>query len=133
MTPATWGLLAAGGVLGTFARFGLAGWLAARAADGGAPGLWAVPLGTLGVNLAGSFVIGVVAALAVGRPSVVTPEARLFLAVGFCGAFTTFSSFGLELLGMVQAGRWDQALAYMAVSNALGLAAVALGWALARA
>ncbi|MNT61960.1 putative fluoride ion transporter CrcB [compost metagenome] len=61
-----------------------------------------------------------------------TPELRLLLAVGFCGGFTTFSTLSFEALTLLQRGHVGEALLYMGLSNALGLAAVALGWYLMR-
>lgn len=114
-----WLLLALGGVIGTWSRFAI----------GMAVG---TPLGTLAINVVGCFVLGVVGTLAVARPELVGAEARLLLGVGFCGAFTTFSTFGLETLGFLQAGRPGLALGYVAASNLLGLGATAAGWQLAR-
>lgn len=131
--PGAWIAIAIGGVIGTWSRFALGGWLAARATVAGAPGLWATPAGTLAINVAGSAVLGAVVAVAVAKPGLMPTEVRLALAVGFCGAFTTFSTFGVETLAMLQAGRWDWALGYVAASNLLGIGAAAGGWALARA
>ena len=117
--PLGWALLALGGVIGTWARF---------AAGSGLGSPW----GTLAINVLGCFVLGVVGTLALARPDWVSPEARLLLGVGFCGAFTTFSTYGFEALALLQAGRPGTALAYVALSNALGLAATAGGWLLAR-
>ena len=80
------------------------------------------PWGTLAVNVAGSFVLG----LATARP----PAARAFIGAGFCGALTTFSAFQLELLGMLDDGAVARALAYAAASLVAGLAAVRAGRAL---
>lgn len=117
--PQGWALLALGGVIGTWSRF----------AVGSALGS---PWGTLAINVLGCFVLGVVGTLAIARPDWVTAETRLLLGVGFCGAFTTFSTFGFEALGLLQAGRPGAALAYVALSNGLGLAAAAGGWLVAR-
>ena len=130
--PGTWIAVGIGGMIGTWSRFALGGWLAARATTLGAPGLWATPAGTIAINVAGCGVLGAVAGLAVARPELLPTELRLAIAVGFCGGFTTFSTFGIEALAMLQAGRWDWALLYVAASNVLGLAAAAAGWTLAR-
>jgi CrcB protein len=114
-----WSLLAIGGVIGTWVRFAIGIAL-------GGPG------GTLAINLAGCFVLGVVGTFALIRPDWVSAEARLLLGVGFCGAFTTFSTFGFETLALLQAGRPAAALGYVALSNVLGLAATAGGWLVAR-
>ena len=107
----------AGGCLGTLARAGLAEALPAGA--GGWP--WA----TFTANLLGAFALGWVAAtLHRGRR-------RAFLATGVCGALTTFSTFQLELLELLDRGRAATAAGYGATSLALGLAAVLLGRRLA--
>ncbi|MEB3196371.1 MAG: fluoride efflux transporter CrcB [Candidatus Sericytochromatia bacterium] len=131
--PLTLLWLALGGSLGTWARFGLGTLVAQAAIARGWPPILGVPLGTWLVNLAGCLTLGLVAALAVGRPAWVGPEARLVLAVGFCGAFTTFSTFGLETVTLLEQGRWAAASWYVLGSNAGGLAAVAGGLAIGRA
>ena len=99
------------------ARAALATWVQ-RATPG-------FPWGTLAVNLLGSFVLGlVVRAAELGELS---PTMRAFLAVGVCGAFTTFSTFSWETLALMQAGAWTRAAAYAVGSLLLGLAAVGLG------
>jgi len=99
-----------GGVAGALARAGVA------EAWPPAPGHW--PWATLLVNVAGAFVLGAVAARRYRVP---------LLGQGVCGALTTFSAFQLELLRMLDAGRTGLALAYAAVSLALGVAAAELG------
>ena len=99
-----------GGVAGALARAGVA---EALPHD---PGHW--PWATLLVNVAGAFVLGAVAAHG---------ARRALLGQGFCGALTTFSTFQLELLQMLDDARAGLALAYAAVSIALGLAAAELG------
>lgn len=91
-----------------------------------------MPLGTWSVNVLGGLFIGVVAALAAGKPAILSADARLLLAVGFCGAFTTFSTFGLETLTLVQAGRWGQAVAYVLATNAFVLLSTGIGLWLGR-
>lgn len=104
------------------ARAALGGWIQQHAGAG-------FPWGTLAVNVLGSLVLGVVVRTA--ELSAMSPELRAFLAVGLCGAFTTFSTFSLETLALLQAGAWPRAAAYALGSLALGLAAVAAGLALA--
>lgn len=112
-------LVALGGAVGSVARFLLVG-----AVGRVLPG-W--PLGTLAVNVLGSFAIGVLFV-------VLTQRAHLapLLVAGFLGGFTTFSAFSLDALKLWEGGAAGQALAYVAASVILSLAAVALGAALAR-
>lgn len=118
-------LISLGGVAGALARFYLGLAVLQRMGVG-------FPYGTLLINVAGCFVIGVLGTLATERAALVTREVWLLLGVGFCGAFTTFSSFGLETLSLLRAGALLQAGAYVMASNALGLLAVCLGFLLAR-
>src|SRR6202047_2520901 len=75
------------------------------------------PWGTLFVNVTGSLVIGFYAALTGPDGRVfVSPRQRLFVMVGFCGGYTTFSAFSLETLRLVQSGNIQTALAYIFVS-----------------
>jgi CrcB protein len=85
-----------------------------------------LPWGTLVVNVAGSFVLGVVAGLAAAGHA---PAWVLTLVgVGFCGALTTFSTFSFETFRLLDERRWRTALVNVAGSVAAGLAAVALGF-----
>jgi CrcB protein len=92
----------------------------------------AFPWATLGVNLLGSLLIGVLAASLLASGTADRP-AWLFLAVGLLGGFTTFSAFSLELLLMVERGQPLLAFSYAAASVAGGLALAAAGYACARA
>ena len=80
------------------------------------------PLGTFAVNAAGSLLIGVVLGAELPPPAV-----RL-LAVGFCGGFTTFSTFSADTLRLLRAGNYGPAAAYAALSIAVCLACTAAGW-----
>ncbi|MCS6809173.1 MAG: fluoride efflux transporter CrcB [Bacteroidota bacterium] len=75
-----------------------------------------LPVATLSVNVLGSLLIGVVVALAGEHLALLSPSARLLLAVGFCGGFTTFSTFSLETLSLVQTGRLALAVTYVLLS-----------------
>lgn len=88
-----------------------------------------LPVATLIVNVVGCFVIGFVTAC-VSRGTL-KEEHRLLLAVGLMGGFTTFSTYGLELVQKATDGHWVTAGAYLVLSNVLGLAAVVLGMKLA--
>ena len=85
------------------------------------------PLGTLAVNVLGSFAIGVLFVLLGTREGW-----QFFLMTGVLGGFTTFSAFSLDTLKLIQTGQTLQAAAYVLGSVALSLAAVALGVAIAR-
>jgi len=87
----------------------------------GRPLLW----GTLTVNVVGSFVLGWVAAAATGAVA-------SGLGIGFCGAFTTFSTFGFETLHLWESGRRGLAVMNVVLSLVLGLAAVSVGWVIGR-
>src|SRR5215469_7544309 len=103
----TWLAVAAGGALGSVARF----WLTAvMTALTGARFPW----GTLLINVLGSFVIGVVAALTLVPDRVgMHPDLRVFLMVGVCGGFTTFSAFSLQTLELLQGGAALPAAGYV--------------------
>jgi CrcB protein len=89
------------------------------------------PWGTLFVNVTGSLVIGFYAALTGPDGRVfVSPRQRLFVMVGFCGGYTTFSAFSLETLRLVQSGNIRTALAYIFVSIITWLVSVWIGHAL---
>src|SRR5689334_14468034 len=94
----TWLAVALGGAMGSLARF----WLAAAVAAFTGPRF---PWGTLLINILGSFVIGLVAAITLTPARVAMhPDVRAFLMVGVCGGFTTFSAFSLQTLELLQSG-----------------------------
>lgn len=97
--------IALGGASGAVSRHLLANWI---------HGLWEgkLPLGTLLVNVIGSFAIGIVYVLVVER-QLVHADWRGVLMVGFLGAFTTFSTFSLETIALMEAGHSVQAVGYM--------------------
>lgn len=89
------------------------------------------PLSTSIVNIVGCFLIGFISELAAST-QLVGDEAKLFLTVGFCGGFTTFSTFCNENIALLRGGHAPIAIAYTVVSVALGLVAVYVGMLLAR-
>lgn len=117
-------LLAAGGGLGTVARYGISA--SADRLGGGS-----FPAGTLAVNLAGCLAIGALWALF--ERALISPAMRLFLFTGFLGGFTTFSAFGLETFHLLKEGAAARALLNMAVSNLAGVALVFAGYFAVRA
>ncbi len=90
------------------------------------------PLGTLIANIAGSFIIGIVFALA-EKGNMLSAEWRIFLAVGVCGGFTTFSSFAYNNFIMIKEQSFMQLLLNIGGSLFLGILAVYLGVILIRA
>ena len=93
-------------------------------------GAQAFPWATLTVNICGSLAIGLFGGWSerFGWPETV----RLALTVGLCGGFTTFSTFSKESLALAQSGRWGAFAAYTLGSVALGIAAVAVGYLIAK-
>lgn len=90
------------------------------------------PFGTLLVNVLGCFLLGLILEVE-QNTALVSHPTRLFLAVGFLGAFTTFSTFGYETFSQLQSGTVRLALLNASANLLLGLGAVWLGWWLARA
>lgn len=89
------------------------------------------PWATLAINVSGSLLLGIL--LSTHALVAVPAELRLALTVGFCGGFTTFSTFSAESVRLVQSGAWGRATAYIVASILLSLAAMAAGIALGRA
>jgi CrcB protein len=116
---ATHGAIGAGGLLGANARYFMGVWAAER---------WgtAFPWGTFLINVVGSFLLGFYLTLVTER---FTGRAvtRLFVATGFLGAFTTFSTFGYETAMLLRDGSPAQALAYVAASLVVGVSGVIAG------
>ena len=90
-----------------------------------------LPIGTLAINTMGSLLLGVL--LAAGMRSLLGPDALALLGTGFCGGFTTFSTFSYETVRLAQDGARGAAGRNIVLSVALGLAASALGWAIGQA
>jgi CrcB protein len=113
-------IVAAGGAIGTLCRFGLA-WLMTPISQ-------SMPWGTIVINIVGSFVIGAFGTLTLAEGRHPAPEAiRLFVMVGICGGFTTFSSFSLQTFDLLRNGAPGRAALNVAVSVAACLVAVAAG------
>lgn len=117
-------VVALGGVLGALSRWGVSLGLPH------APGSW--PWATVTVNLTGCLAIGVLLAVLLARfPD--HPWLRPFLATGVLGGYTTFSTFAVDVVQLVEAGRAGVAVVYLLVSVLGGLVAVVLGLAVGRA
>ncbi len=117
--------IALGGAVGSVARFWVSNMVTVRVGQ-------SFPWNTLVVNVTGSFLIGLLAVLA-GAEGRLQPPARAlavqFLMIGLCGGYTTFSTFSLQTLAMMQEGRWLPAFGNMVLSIALCLLGTWLGWA----
>ncbi|MBX2962010.1 MAG: fluoride efflux transporter CrcB [Cyclobacteriaceae bacterium] len=105
-------LVALGGALGSVARYSTAGFVQQR-------NIGVFPVGTLTVNLVGSFLIGILWGIA--ENSTLSPTIRTFLFVGILGGFTTFSTFSLETLNLLRDGEFKVALVNILLSNVLGI------------
>jgi len=112
--------VALGAALGAPLRFLVSRWL-----DHGRTRLWhAVPMGTMVVNVFGSFLLGWI--IAAGSD----PALAALLGAGFCGALTTYSTFSYETWQLIEARAPGRAAVNVAANLLLGFAAAALGWAL---
>ncbi|HEX3273591.1 MAG TPA: fluoride efflux transporter CrcB [Gemmatimonadales bacterium] len=116
--------IAAGSAIGGVSRY-LVGSLLQRLTGTG------FPAGTLLINVSGSFLLGLIVQYAI-ETSAVSPELRGFLTIGFCGGYTTFSTFSYESLALIEDGQWTRAGLYILLSVALSIAAALLGVLAAR-
>ena len=117
--------VALGSALGGMARYWCSGFIARHVGE-------TFPWGTVVVNIVGSLVIGCAAALSLPEGRFFVPaEVRVFVMVGLCGGYTTFSSFSLQTLTLLQDGQWGAAAANIGLSVILCLIAVWLGFAAA--
>jgi CrcB protein len=89
------------------------------------------PYGTLFINIVGSFIVGFFVIWTTER-ALVDPRWRLLVVVGFCGSFTTFSSYAFETMAYFEQGQWGLMLANMLTNNVLCLGGALAGMALAR-
>lgn len=115
-------LIGLGGAAGANARYWVGLWFRAQ------PWAQQFTWGTFVINLSGSLLLGVVSALFRDRAG----PGFLLLGTGFCGGFTTFSTFSLEVAEAIQKGRWDLAALYVATSVVGGVVAFAVAAALVR-
>ncbi len=124
--------IAAGGALGSVFRYQVGGW-ATRQVDAWLPG-HGFPVGTLAVNVVGSFCIGIAFAwLEQGNRDPVLREALMgFLVVGMLGGFTTFSAFSLETVHLIGSGFWGRVMLNIIVSVVVCIGAAFAGLSLAR-
>jgi CrcB protein len=108
-------LVGIGGGVGSVLRYLISRYVEMQA-------LTSFPLGTFIVNIVGCFIIGVIYGLAIRNMA--SPEMRILLAAGFCGGFTTFSTFSYETLSLIRDGQPGFALLYIAGSVLAGLIAL---------
>ncbi|MCB9459343.1 MAG: fluoride efflux transporter CrcB [Anaerolineaceae bacterium] len=113
-----------GGFFGAIARFVTVAWVTQFEITVGA---LSIPYGTLTVNVVGSFLLAVFTAM-IQHHFQASENVRLFIATGFFGAFTTFSTFANEGLSMMLAGSWRSALLYIGMTNLLCILGAALGF-----
>ena len=111
--------IALGGAAGTVSRYAISQWM--LRAHG------AFPLATFAINIAGSFLIALFARVMSTPDS--SPVLRAALTIGFCGGFTTFSTFSAEFVTLVQEGRTLRAVLYVVASVLTGVLAVLAGLA----
>ena len=116
--------IALGAVAGAIARYALSGYIARSFST-------SFPYGTLVVNVSGSLVLGFFLVLATER-MLLDPRWRMLVAIGFCGSYTTFSSYTFETFASFEGGQWLMMSLNILANNALCLGAVILGAAIAR-
>ena len=116
--------VAVGSAVGGAARFVLASIIQQRAGP-------SFPIGTLIVNITGSLVLGFLMRLALSTPAI-SAEVRTLLTTGFCGGYTTFSTFSYETMILVEDGQYARGAAYVLASVVFSLFAVWLGMVGAR-
>jgi len=117
-------LVGVGGFVGSVARYLVAILFSSQISS-------VFPFATLTVNIVGCFLIGILFAVS-DRGNVLSPEWRILLTTGFCGGFTTFSTFSYESLRLMQDGEYLYLAAYVFVSVFFGLAATYVGITLVR-
>jgi fluoride exporter len=116
--------VALGSALGGAARLLLGNFIQQRAGT-------SFPLGTLIINVTGSFVLGFLIRYAIATPGI-APEMRALLTTGFCGGYTTFSTYSFETATLIEDGRYERASVYIVLSVGLALLGVFGGFATAR-
>lgn len=116
--------IALGSALGGLSRYWLGGLI--QRAHGGP-----FPLGTLVINVTGSLLIGFLLRYSLDSAAV-SPEIRALLTIGFCGGYTTFSTFSWETVALIEDGDWRRAMLYVGASVLLSVMGTVAGVALAR-
>lgn len=115
--------IALGGAAGSLLRYLIGGAVQRMSASG-------FPIGTMFVNVSGCFLIGILMRQFLNMQ--LSPELRALLIVGFCGGYTTFSTFSAETVGLIEGGEYARAAGYVILSVALCLTATFAGMATMR-
>lgn len=118
-------MIALGGAVGAMGRYGMSTWVNSLVKT-------SFPWATFSINLLGSFLMGIVFVVITERVPSLAPYRPLIM-VGFLGAFTTFSTFSLEIFSLIHQQAWLSAVSYLLLSCILGVLGVAIGIFLARA
>jgi CrcB protein len=122
---ATYVWVAVGSAIGGLSRYALSRLMVHASAE--------FPWSTVCINVLGCFVIGFFGTLTLAGGRYAVPEdVRMFVMVGICGGFTTFSSFSLQTFDLVRSGEWDRALLNVVLSVVVCFAAVAVGHSIAQ-
>lgn len=116
--------VAAGSAVGGVCRFLLTAFIQQR--SGGS-----FPLGTLLINITGSFVLGFLVRYALATPAI-TPELRALLTTGFCGGYTTFSTYSFETATLIEEAQYQRAALYVSLSVIIALLGTFAGFVAAR-
>jgi CrcB protein len=116
--------VAFGSAVGGVARYLLGGWIQQRSGS-------TFPIQTLLINVTGSFLLGFLQHYAL-ETTAISPEVRTMLTIGFCGGYTTFSTFSFVTERMLEDGDWRRAMLYITLSVTLTVGAAVLGIVAAR-
>lgn len=117
-------IIGAGGFVGSIARYLTSKYIQDNLS-------FSFPVGTLIVNISGCFILGVIYGL-MERGEILSQESRLFLTIGFCGGFTTFSSFAFENVLILRDGNFMQSALYISLSVFAGILLLYIGSIIAK-